>query len=107
MKTSTIYNTLVKELYHGDNPSPYLANFAQFMIQHQDHLFMQEVIKDGIDKVFEHVLRPYREEMECCPIYFVGSIAFYLQEVIQHEAHKKGYNTVHFIQKPIEYLVGE
>lgn len=97
-------NTIVKELYHGDNPSSYLANFAQFMVQYQEHVFMQGMIKDGVDKVFEHVLGPYKKEMQRHPIYFIGSIAFYLQKTIQNEARKRGYDTVFFIKNPIQYF---
>lgn len=98
---------MVNELYNGENPSSYLAKFAQFLIQHKEHIFIKKLIKNGVDKVFEHVLKPYRIEMKKHPTYFVGSIAFFLQNDITEEAYGRGYDSVYFIRKPIEYIVKE
>ncbi len=100
-------NAILKELYNGENPSSYLANFAQFLIWNQEHAFMKGLIKKGVDKVFEHVLGPYHLEMEEHPVFFIGSIAFFLQSTIREEAYRRGYGTVYFIRKPIEYIVKE
>ncbi|WP_228238292.1 N-acetylglucosamine kinase [Allomuricauda sp. M10] len=100
-------NAILKELYNGENPSSYLANFAQFLIQYQEHVFIKRLIKKGLDKVFGHVLGPYHSEMKKHPIYFVGSIAFFLQNVIREEAYKRGYTTLYFIRKPIEHIVND
>lgn len=98
-------NVVLKELYNGENPSAYLANFAQFLIQYQEHVFLRKLIKNGVNKVFEHVLGPYHMEMKKHPIYFIGSIAFFLQGAIKKEAKRRGYPSIHFIRKPMDYLV--
>lgn len=99
--------TILKELYNGENPSSYLANFAQFLIEYQEHVFLGKLIKKGVSNVFEHVLGPYHPEMKNYPIYFVGSIGFFLQNFIKEEAHKKGYESLQFIRKPIEYIFSD
>ncbi|MBR9855779.1 MAG: N-acetylglucosamine kinase [Algicola sp.] len=95
---------ILQELYHGENPSSYLANFAKFMIENYEHSFLQGIIAEGVEKVFDHVLAPYRREMEQYPLYFIGSIAFYLQDFLREKAKANGYEKVHFISKPIDYL---
>lgn len=95
---------ILRELYYGENPSSYLANFAKFMIANNNHPFMLSLLREGVDKVFTHVLGPYHFEMKRYPIYFVGSIAFYLQNAIQDKAKAHTFNRIHFIGKPLEYL---
>ncbi len=95
---------ILRELYHGENPSSYLASFAKFMIENNKHPFMLSLIREGMEKVFTHVLGPYQFEMKRHPIYFVGSIAFYLQNAIQNKAEAHNFNRIHFIGKPLEYL---
>lgn len=95
---------ILHELYQGGNPSSYLAKFAKFMIENRDHLFLRSMIRDGVDKVFEHVLGPYRYEIEQYPLYFIGSISFYLQDFLREKAKVLDCKAVHFIGKPIEYL---
>lgn len=95
---------ILQELYHGENPSSYLANFAKFMIENHGHPFFWSIIDDGLEKVFEYVLGPYQYEMKRHPLYFIGSIAFHLQDFLREKAKVKGYETIHFMDKPIKYL---
>ncbi len=95
---------VLQELYHGENPSSYLANFAKFMIENHNHPFFRSIIEDGLEKVFECVLGPYQYEMKQHPMYFIGSIAFHLQDFLREKAKEKEYGTIHFMDRPIKYL---
>ncbi|NDV16567.1 N-acetylglucosamine kinase [Muricauda sp. TY007] len=95
---------ILQELYRGENPSSYLANFARFMIENHEHPFHLAMIEKGMEKVFDYVLRPYQYEIKRHPLYFIGSIAFHLQDHLREKAKVQGYEAIHFIDKPIKYL---
>lgn len=95
---------VLQELYHGENPSSYLANFAKFMIENHEHPFFRSIVEDGFEKVFDYVLGPYWYEMKRHPLYFIGSIAFYLQDLLRAKAKVYSCSAVHFIGKPLEYI---
>ncbi len=107
-KFENIYNlnskVILQELYNGENPSSYLASFARFMIENHEHRFFQSMIADGLEKVFDYVLGPYQFEIQQHPLYFIGSIAFHLQDLIKEKAKEYNCEAIRFIGKPIAYL---
>ncbi|WP_220114091.1 hypothetical protein [Flagellimonas abyssi] len=93
---------ILQEIYHGTNPSGYLANFGWFLIQNQEHPFIKAMIQIGICKVFDHILEPYDKELKALPLHFIGDLAYSLKDSIKVEAYKRGYGTVFFTQSPME-----
>lgn len=75
---------VIKEtLYKHDNPNTYLAKFGRFLIENKNCDYSQKVIKTGLRSFIENQILQFEQSSEV-PIYFVGSIAHFLeQEIIE------------------------
>lgn len=96
---------VLKSLYQEENPSAYLANFAKFLIQNRSEPFIAKIISIGIFELFDNLIMCYNKELESNPIYFVGSIAYYLQVEILKEAKKRHIKIGSFVKKPMDNIV--
>ena len=73
---------VIKEnLYRKDNPNTYLASVGRFLIENKESDYAQKIIKDGLRFFVENQILQF-EESKDVPIYFVGSIAHFLQDEI-------------------------
>ena len=73
---------VIKEnLYKKGNPNTYLASIGRFLIENKHSDYAQKIIKDGLRFFVENQILQF-EESKNVPIYFVGSIAHFLQDEI-------------------------
>lgn len=72
----------IKEnLYKKGNPNTYLASVGRFLIENKESEYAQNILKDGLRFFVENQILQF-EESKNVPIYFVGSIAHFLQDEI-------------------------
>jgi N-acetylglucosamine kinase-like BadF-type ATPase len=96
---------VIKKLYQSSTPNKYLADFARFLFENEEHPFIQDILQEGMDVFVEdHVLR-YAEELKTVQLHFVGSIAFHGKKYIDIALSKKGLKASRFIRRPIDNLV--
>lgn len=93
---------ILEELYHGINPSGYLANYSWFLIQNQEHPFINAMIQIGVCKLFDLILHSYDKELKAFPLHFLGELAYSIKNLLKEEAYKRGYGTVFFTRSPME-----
>ncbi|UOB18409.1 N-acetylglucosamine kinase [Abyssalbus ytuae] len=98
-------DSVLKNLYHNENPSAYLAGFARFLIENRSHTFIKTIIKKGIDSLFETLLKSYSKELKNNPLHFVGSIAWCLQEEITEQTKHRNYEVKSFVRRPIDNII--
>ncbi len=96
---------LLKKLHTVDSPNKYLASFATFIFKHRGHPFIENILYQGIAKFIDSYLLNYKEELLENPIHFVGSIAYYAQDVIKKSLDERGFIVKSFIKKPVGHLV--
>lgn len=97
---------VLKSIYSTDNPSKFLASFARFAIEHATMPFIRKILNQWVLSVFEYLLHPYKEELtDGRPLYFVGSIAYYLQEMIAEQAGERGFKVNGYVREPLENLI--
>ncbi len=97
-------DTVKENLYRKENPNTYLAKFAQFLIEHKEEPYMQNIISSGLDRFIQHQILQF-EDAKAIPIHFVGSIAYFLQEEIQQKMLEYGLTLGRVIKRPIDGLV--
>ncbi len=95
---------LLQHLYREPAPNAYLATFARFCQDHRDHFFVQSLVATAFEAFVDRHLRKYQRHMSV-PSHFVGSVAFYFQEIMRSVLSARGMQTGLFIQKPIDRLV--
>ncbi|UMQ40030.1 ATPase [Chryseobacterium sp. Y16C] len=99
----TVDETL-KNMYHTPRPNAYLANFNKFVVERKDHPYFQKMVFDEMMNFFDYQVLPYEESKEA-EINFIGSIAYYYENILRSVAAELHLNVGRIVQKPIESLV--
>ncbi|MEL4307466.1 BadF/BadG/BcrA/BcrD ATPase family protein [Joostella sp. CR20] len=102
---TTDMNQVFQQLYHNQNPNKYLASFARFAFKHRNDPYIEQLLSHTIATFINTYLTHYHEELQQTPVHFVGSIAYYSQDIINKQLKEKGYRASTFVRKPIDRLV--
>jgi len=95
---------MLANVYHKKGGNTYLASFAKFIIAEKKHPFIRQLITDSFDIFIKNQLLKY-EKVADYPIHFIGSIAYFLAEILGEVLKKNGLKLGKIIQQPIEGLV--
>lgn len=90
--------------YKKENPNAYLASFLPFLIEHKDHSFFQEMIREQVVFFVEHYIKSHAE-VNVVPVHFVGSVAYFLQDEFKRVLQERGITVGKIIQKPLDGLI--
>ena len=92
---------VIDNIYRKPLPNAYLAAFSRFMIAHKEHPFIQAILRDGFQEFIDTNVKDYaaHKTLECN---FVGSIAFYYQDVLRSVFAENNIKVGKILQKPIE-----
>ena len=95
---------ILNALYNRPFPNRFLASFSEFMEPLQHHPFIREMIKSSFDAFFEEQILKY-ENCHQVPVSFVGSVAFFYNEILIESAKEHGVNVATILQSPLEGLI--
>ncbi|MGB0883619.1 MAG: hypothetical protein ACPG4W_05815 [Flavobacteriales bacterium] len=90
--------------YRGKSPNVFLANFAVFFSEHKAHPQIEAILREGFRTFFDIRIIPYKDYKNY-PLGFVGSIAFYFQDLLIEIAKDYGVEVKTIVQCPIDNLV--
>jgi glucosamine kinase len=95
--------TVIKHIYQKPMPNFYLASFAQFMGQHQEHPYIKNLLSIGFTEFIKTHIQTYQnyKEYYC---HFVGSIAYHFKNQLQEVCHHHQINVGEILEKPIDEL---
>ncbi|WP_196885119.1 N-acetylglucosamine kinase [Aureivirga sp. CE67] len=91
-------------LYSLPDPNAYLASFSKFLFEHIENSYIKQIMLDGFENFFMCRILPYTHA-HLVPIYFIGSIAYYFQDVLETVASKYNLEVAGVIQSPIDDLI--
>ncbi len=95
---------ILDNVYEGDDtPNVYLASFTRFFSEHRDHIFIQKLLYDAFATFIDRHVRKYEGHIKL-PIHFIGSVAYYFQDVLKAVLAERNMKPGIFIQKPIDNL---
>lgn len=94
----------LKNMYHAPRPNAYLADFNKFVVERKDHPYFMNMVFEEMKNFFEYQVMPY-QEVHDAEINFIGSIAYYYENILRSVAEELNLNVGHVVQKPIESLV--
>lgn len=94
----------IHHVYHENGASKYLAQYAKFAGENQQHPFIKQLVKEGF-KEFLNVFVLRYPDAHSLPISFVGSIAYYFQELLQECLEEEGLTLGKVRQTPAEGLI--
>lgn len=97
-------DTIKRNLYKEANPNTYLAHFAEFILKNERNAYFNKVLHKGIKEFFKNRILPIEESKEL-PVHFVGSIAYFSQDIIKDVARYHMVKLGKFVRRPIDGLI--
>ena len=97
-------NDFVAQLYHNSQPSRYLASFASFACEHQDHPFVAELCRKCFDAFAEAFICRFND-YKSLKVSFVGSVAYHFSGILQQSLASHGIIMGEVLQAPMDGLV--
>lgn len=94
---------VVQNVYQRSRPNVYLASFAPFLSEYQNHSYISALIHKGFEKFVQAniCLYPNYKDHIC---HFVGSIAYHFRLELQNICKIHGINVGKILQQPIQDL---
>lgn len=93
-----------RNIYQEDNPNTYLATFAEFLLKNERNAYFNKVLFKGVKEFFKNRILSYPES-ENLPVHFVGSIAFFAQDIIKDVARFYMIEIGNIVRRPIDGLI--
>lgn len=94
---------IIEKVYREAFPNRFLASFVPFIHQNIGDLKIHKMVKESFESFVERHILPY-QNWDKKKIAFVGSVAFYFQEIIENIAKEKGIKIFQILQSPIQNL---
>jgi N-acetylglucosamine kinase-like BadF-type ATPase len=97
-------DVIKRNIYKEEAPNTYLGEFSKIMFDFKDSPYILRLLDYGFREFFELRVLPYSKAKEV-PVYFVGSIAYYFQHILEHVAKELGIQFGGTVQRPIDDLI--
>jgi len=93
--------TVITNIYQQPFPNTYLASFSRFMYPHREDPFIIKLLTDGFQEFIDTNVKHFKgyKELNC---HFVGSIAFYYQDILRKICAQNDIHVGKILQKPVE-----
>jgi N-acetylglucosamine kinase-like BadF-type ATPase len=97
-------NYIISGVYEGQQISRFVASYARFLGDHQDHPFAKAMLREGFENFINRLLKNYTN-FESYKVSFVGSVAFAHQELISEILEGEGFIPGSFFRNPLDRLI--
>ncbi len=94
---------ILSQVYHGDSPAKYVASFTKFIFDNRTHQHLHNLVHHGFSVYFTKNVTRY-EGYKNEEIHFVGSVAFYFNEILREVAAERGLTLKNIVENPIAGL---
>ncbi|MCI5083938.1 MAG: hypothetical protein MRY78_19730 [Saprospiraceae bacterium] len=95
---------ILDKIYGKETPNVYLASFTRFLSEHHDHFFVKQLLYKCFSEFIDRHVRKY-PGCNQIPVHFIGSVAYYFQDILKFVLQERNLQSGNFIRKPIDYLV--
>ena len=103
-KHSISKEMVLKSVYKDDHPNQFLASYVPFLVFHKMHPYVKELVQ----KEFKCYLNTHVLSHPSCYDYsisFIGSVAFYFQDIIKSLCEEYNLEIAEFVCYPISSLI--
>jgi len=94
---------VLDRVYRSEKPNQFLAQFVPFLSNHANSAYCQEFTQQNFMEFFERNVVKLPDYTKY-PIGFVGSVAYYLSQILINTASYFGYEQTIIIKDPIDGL---
>lgn len=95
---------ILDSVYTKASPSRFLASFSTFISENRSHPFIFKLITDAFREFYKYQVCCYQRHQEV-KVHFVGSVAYFYQDILTEVGREFGITTGKFIKAPIDGLV--
>ena len=96
---------VLDRVYKQESPNRYVASFAVFVSKHSDNEYIKAVTINAIDDFIKYQLGVIEFDKEKYELGFIGSISYYLKDILEQRLSLSGYKIAKIIKAPINDLV--
>lgn len=94
----------IDKLYHGEQPSKYLASFAKFAGERQSDPYIRALVKRCFQAFIEAFVLRF-ENCKSMKVSFIGSVAYHFQNLLKETLGDNGLTMGEVMQSPSEGLI--
>jgi len=91
---------VLQRLHHQPGGNRYLASFAPFLKEQQQHPFVIELLKNSFDEFLVRHVFKYSSYPQL-PLHFIGSIAFHFQDILKEQLATHQLQMGKIVEKPV------
>lgn len=95
---------VLQNVYRNEMPAKYLASFTKIIKEYIDQEAIKTLVEDAFNDFFRKNIARY-DEFEKYDVGFVGSIAYYFEDILTRIAKKYGIGTLRILCSPMDELV--
>ncbi|MGB7786677.1 MAG: BadF/BadG/BcrA/BcrD ATPase family protein [Salinimicrobium sp.] len=97
-------DAIKENIYKKENPNTYLAHFAEFIFKNERNGYFYQLIAEGMQNFIEHRVLCFKEAQNV-PIHFVGSIAYFSQDIVKDALQPYRLEVGNIVQRPIDGIL--
>jgi len=97
-------HTVIERVYRSEKPNKYLAAHSVFLSEEKDHSYCRDLVANQFRAFIERNILQLAEAGNL-PVSFVGSVAYFFQDILISELQKKGLALGRVVKEPIEALL--
>ncbi len=95
---------ILEKAYHQPSPNRYFASFATFIHKNLSHEYCTNLVEKCMSEFFEKYILKYPMCLST-NVNFVGSIAYYFQDILRETSQKYHISIKNIVESPINGLV--
>lgn len=93
-----------KNLYRRENPNTYLASFAEFIFSNERNGYFYKLVHEGITDFMHSRVLCYKQAQNV-PVHFIGTIAYFSEDIIRAVAQPYGIEIGNIVRRPIDGII--
>jgi len=97
-------DSIKMNLYRKDNPNTYLAHFAEFIFTNERNGYFYKLVHEGLSDFVHSRVLSY-PQVNSVPVHFIGSIAYFSQDIIKAVLQPYGIKVGNIVRRPIDGLI--
>lgn len=97
---------VLDRVYRVGNPALFLSSFTDFVMENKGHEFIENMVKKGLDLVFDAYIIPLAKKYPGHAVHFAGSISSRYEDWLRETALRYKIEVGVIVKEPIHNLLG-
>ena len=97
-------DVIKQNLYRKENPNTYLAHFAEFIFTNERNGYFYKLLHEGLSDFVHSRVMSY-PQVNSVPVHFIGTIAFFSEDIIKAVLQPYGIKVGNIVRRPIDALI--